>query len=174
MSEYRQERQEKELRRSVQNVRLFESERENGETDSDTFSSLPHSMSESLLIFDSTTSSKFEEKDEFDTDSLVTTTTPSSTPPQGATAISGAAAPTSRSGNIPRKHLEHPHLSDFVLYWQSNLIKVILYFTPSNNVSKNSKFLISLHRLVIKSHRPTLNLFLLQPSPNKSICRKPY
>jgi len=104
VSEYRQERQEKELRRSVQNVRLFENERENGETDSDTFSSLPHSLSESLLIFDST-SNKFEEKDEFDTDSLATTTTPSSTPPQGATASSSVTATTSRSGNIRRKRL---------------------------------------------------------------------
>jgi hypothetical protein len=62
VSEYRQERQEKELRRSVHNVRISENDefrRENGDADADTFSSLPHSLSESLLLFEST-SNKFE------------------------------------------------------------------------------------------------------------------
>jgi hypothetical protein len=125
VSEYRQERQEKELRRSVHNVRISENDefrRENGDADADTFSSLPHSLSESLLLFESTsnkfetlsnkseltsnksesasnksesTSNKFEKEDELEADAT-STTTPSSTPPQLGI-LSSAATPASRS-----------------------------------------------------------------------------
>jgi hypothetical protein len=71
VSEYRQE---KELRRSV--VRLADSgedlRRENGDSDVDAFSSLPHSLSESLL----------SERLESEADTSAAATTPSTTPPQ--------------------------------------------------------------------------------------------
>jgi len=97
VSEYRQERQEKELRRSVLNVRTADNEsvrRENGETDSDTFSSLPHSLSESLLTLES---NKFD--DAANDASLTSVTTPSTTPPQAGPLMSSSSN-VSRSGVV--------------------------------------------------------------------------
>ena len=102
VSEYRQE---KELRRTVFNVRMSDYEsvrRDNGESDSDTYSSLPHSLSESLLSLDS---SKFDDATMTNDVAAVPTSTStasilSTTPPQ---ADASASAVSRSEEHSPRE-----------------------------------------------------------------------